>query len=158
MGRTIHSTKNNTKKERVTDGKTVEQLNITAVLPIALHTNDADLKHDMKIIHGNESWYVFPTHITEVLNNLDPQYTGQQSQDAVQSEISRLPIRKAFSFVPEKDIPKDAHVLGGRIIMAIKNSKTKNNCSYKVMRTVERNSSSIAKTVRFRNIRLISTL
>lgn len=51
----------------VTDEKTVKQFNIRDVLPIAPNRNDAYLKHDLKIIHGNEASYIFPTLVTEVV-------------------------------------------------------------------------------------------
>jgi len=110
----------------VTDGNTVKEFNITSILPIPPSTNDQDLLHDMNTLAtaGNLINYTYDIHATEILLKSDPRYHNQKSQDAISTEISGLLQRKAFAFVQESDIPENANVLGGRMIMAIKNPDT----------------------------------
>lgn len=58
----------------VTEGKTGMQLNMTTALTIARNKIDADLKHDMKMIHGKEACYVFHTLLTDIIKKSDPRY------------------------------------------------------------------------------------
>lgn len=49
--------------------ETVKQFNITSLLPITSHTNDGDLKDDMKSVNENEVALFLTTMITGVLRN-----------------------------------------------------------------------------------------
>ena len=117
-------TKTTPKIISVTDGTKVRQFNISSVLPVAPETNDADLKYDMQMIGKDEAAYVYPIYVTEVLKKSDARYKNKKSEDAIQLEITGLLNRKAFAFVHEKDVPPNANILGGRIILAIKNPNT----------------------------------
>lgn len=64
----------------------VNHFNIISELPIAANTNDADWKHDMKMIHGREAPYVFATLVTEILRKSGHRYDSQQSQYAFELE------------------------------------------------------------------------
>ena len=67
---------------------------------------------------------IHEVYATEVLLKSDPRYHNNKSQDAISDEISGLLERQAFAFVHESEIPENANVLGGRMIMAIKNPDT----------------------------------
>lgn len=71
MGTIIYVQRTKPKIISITDVKRVKQFNIKAVIPIEPQTKDADLKHDMKTIQGNEDEYVFHTLVTEVLKKPD---------------------------------------------------------------------------------------
>ena len=148
----------------VTDGRKVKQFNISSVLPIAPQSNDADLKHDMEMIDKQEAANVYPTYVTEVIKKSDTRYKSKESKDAIQLEITRLLNRKAFAFVNEKEIPPESNILGGRIILAIKNPNTPTE-RYKARFIVQGHKDRekeflihTSKTIRYKNIRLILTI
>ena len=164
-------TKTSPKLISVTDGIKVKQFNITTVLPIAAETNDADHKHDMETLQGKEPSTNLVTttaydniYLTEVLLKSDPRYTSSKSQEAIKPEIEGLLERKAFAFVDIKDIPVGANILGGRIILAIKNPGTlteRHKARFVVQGHKDREKGflvHISKTVRYRNLRLMISI
>lgn len=62
----------------------------------------------------------------EVLMKSDLRNTFQKCQEAIKIELDGLLARKDFAFVPSNKIPPNTNILGGHIILEIKNPKTGN--------------------------------
>lgn len=78
----------------------------------------------MEMIDKQDAAYVYPTYVTEVIKKSDAKYKSKQSKDAKSSRSQDYWIEKLLPFVNEKDIPPNSNILGGRIILAIKNPST----------------------------------
>lgn len=60
-------------------------------------------------------------HITEVLHPGDPRGETKPFETAKLAEINGLKARKVWKVISRSKIPKDANILGGRFVLAIKN-------------------------------------
>ena len=149
----------------VTDGEKVKQFNITSVLPMKPRANDTDLTRDMS---GIERYYLITQdesqYPSEILNKSDPRYTCPSSLNAIKQEIEGLLARNAFEFTKLDKIPKNANILGGRFILAIKQPGTTNE-RYKARFVVQGHKDRekeyivhTSRTIRHKNIRIMLTI
>lgn len=97
-----------------------KECNMTSILLIALYANNPDLKRDIHTVQSpHTTSYEYPRTLSEVLCKSDPKYTLQKSQDADKQEMDRLLANSFFAFAALLNIPDDANMVGGRIIMPI---------------------------------------
>eukprot|EP00171_Calliarthron_tuberculosum_P023324 IDg23324t1 len=62
-------------------------------------------------------------YITEVINNYDPRASCKEMSEAKRKEIRGLLERGTFKVILKEDVPADANVLPGRLILAIKSTE-----------------------------------
>jgi hypothetical protein len=66
--------------------------------------------------------------VTEVINSDHPAYNKEAAQVAITEEIQGLMDRGTFEIVLRNKTPVDANIMGSRIILALKNYKTSEEC------------------------------
>jgi hypothetical protein len=66
--------------------------------------------------------------VTEVINSDHPAYIKEAAQVAMTEEIQGLIDRGAFDIVLRNKLPVDANIMGSRIVLALKNYKTSEEC------------------------------
>jgi hypothetical protein len=66
--------------------------------------------------------------VTEVINSDHPAYNKEAAQVAITEEIQGLMDRGTFDIVVRNKLPVDSNIMGSRIVLALKNYKTSEEC------------------------------
>ncbi len=65
-----------------------------------------------------------PVNIIELIEKGDPRATSPKMRAAMQKEIEGLMKRGTFKIVLKEEVPENANILGGRLLLVIKDVNT----------------------------------
>ena len=112
------TTKVDRKLITVTDGIKTKTFNVAQVLPVKTVVRDPATQRQLDRIFDHA---IFST---EVLKSTDPRFNCESAHQAIRDEVNGLEQRGVFTPVSLSDIPKDATILGMKLIMGIKDGST----------------------------------
>ena len=108
----------------VTDGSKTVKFNITQILPHSADKRNHDLQ---RLLTGISDFQSVPDiHITQVFYPSDRRAKTRECQTAIAKEITGLIRRKVFKIVKRKNLPRNANIMGSRIVLSIKDMGTPN--------------------------------
>lgn len=105
----------------VKNGQRVVKLNIAQVLPDIMEPNDRDIIKLLKSTRKFTKEGPPGVFITETLAPNDIRERAPEFNNARREEIMALLEKGAFEVVMKENVPKNANILGGRFLLALKN-------------------------------------